>query len=62
MTETPAKQYQIKMSITEEQKDNPNDYSWTNSLYQRIELLDEKGNKMQIYGSQWNNSMPTTSI
>ena len=56
VTETPAKQYQIKMSITEEQKDNPNDYSWTNSLYQRIELLDEKGNKMQIYGSQWNNS------
>ena len=56
VTETPAKQYQIKMSITEDQKDNPNDYSWTNSLYQRIEVLDDKGNKMQIYGSQWNNS------
>ena len=56
VTETPGKQYQIKMSVTENQKDNPNDYSWTNSLYQRIELLDEKGNKMQVYGSQWNNS------
>lgn len=56
VTETPAKQYLIKMSVTEDQKDNPNDYSWTNSLYQRIEVLDEKGNRMQIYGSQWNNS------
>ena len=56
VTETPGKQYQIKMSITEDQKDNPNDYSWTNSLYQRIELLDVKGNKMQVYGSNWNNS------
>ena len=53
---TPGKQYQIKMSITEDLKDNPNDYSWMNSLYQRIEVLDEKGNKMQVFGSNWNNS------
>jgi hypothetical protein len=29
-----------------------------NSLYQRIEVEDEKGGKMQIFGSQWNNSAP----
>jgi hypothetical protein len=56
VTETPGKQYQIKMVVNEDLKDNPNDYSWMNSLAQRIELRDEKGGKMQIMGSQWNNS------
>jgi hypothetical protein len=56
VTEQPGKQYQIKMAVNEDMKDNPNDYSWMNSLAQRIELQDEKGGKMQIMGSQWNNS------
>jgi hypothetical protein len=56
VTETPAKQYQLKLSISEDLKDNPNDYSWMNSLYQRIELQDDKGVKFQIVGTQWNNS------
>ena len=56
VTELPGKQYQIKMVINEDLKDNPNDYSWMNSLAQRIELQDEKGGKLQITGSQWNNS------
>jgi hypothetical protein len=57
VTEMPnVKQYQIKMSITEDLKSgDPNDYSWVNSLYQRIEVLDAKGNRMQMYQSQWNN-------
>ncbi len=56
VTEAPGKQYQIKMVVNEDLKDNPNDYSWMNSLAQRIELQDEKGGKLQIVGSQWNNS------
>jgi hypothetical protein len=56
VTELPGKQYQIKMVVNEDLKDNPNDYSWMNSLAQRIELHDDKGGKLQIMGSQWNNS------
>ncbi len=53
--EQPGKQYQIKMAITEDLKDDPNDYSWVNSLYQRIEVLDAKGNQMQVFQSNWMN-------
>jgi hypothetical protein len=56
VTEQPGKQYQIKMVVNEDLKGDPNDYSWMNSLAQRIELQDEKGGKFQITGSQWNNS------
>ncbi len=52
---TPEKQYRVKMSVTEEKVD-PNDYTWTNTLYRRIELRDEKGNKYQIFGSSWGHS------
>ncbi len=55
VTEQPGKQYQIKMAITEDLKDDPNDYSWVNSLYQRIEVLDAKGNPMQVFQSNWMN-------
>jgi hypothetical protein len=58
VTATANKQYQIKMTITEEGKDNPNDYTWINSLYQRIELHDEEGNKYQMYGNSWGSSGP----
>jgi hypothetical protein len=53
------KQYQLKLSVSEENKDNPNDYTWMNTLYQRIELHDEKGQKYQVYSSSWGNSGPT---
>ena len=55
VTEQPGKQYQIKMAITEDLKDDPNDYSWVNSLYQRIEVQDAKGNPMQVFQSNWMN-------
>jgi hypothetical protein len=58
VTETPAKQYQLKMAITEQNKDNPNDYTWINSLYQRIELQDENGNKYQMRGNSWGGQGP----
>ena len=51
VTEMPGKQYQIKLSITEDGRDN--DWTWTNSLYQRIELHDDKGNHFQSYGTSF---------
>jgi hypothetical protein len=58
VTVTPNKQYQIRMSITEDNKDNPNDYTWMNSLYSRLHLQDDKGNQFQVYSSSWGNSGP----
>jgi hypothetical protein len=58
IAELPGKQYRLKLALTEDLKDNPNDYSWTNSLYGRIELQDEKGGKFQPYQSNWNNTAP----
>jgi hypothetical protein len=56
VSEMPGKQYQVKLSVTEDNRDNPNDYTWMNTLYQRIELADEAGNKFQVYSSSWGNS------
>jgi hypothetical protein len=47
---TPDNNYQIKMLVRESRKDNNNDYTWANSLQQRLELLDAKGNKYQSFG------------
>jgi hypothetical protein len=58
VTVSPNKQYQIKMEVTEDNKDNPNDFTWMNSLYNRIELQDAKGNKFQVQGTSWGNSAP----
>jgi hypothetical protein len=53
-----TKQLQIKVTITEDNKENPNDYTWMNTMYQRIELLDAKGNKYQVNGTNWHNNGP----
>jgi hypothetical protein len=53
VTTNPNKHYSIKLSITNNDKDNPNDYTWMNSLHSRIELQDTKGNKYQHFGSSW---------
>ena len=56
---TAANQYQIRMSITDDTKDGAdNDYTWLNSLYWRVEVQDDKGNKYQPVGSNWMNSSP----
>jgi hypothetical protein len=54
----PNKQYQLRLAITEDNKDNPNDYTWMNSLYQRISLQDAKGNKYFPFSTTWTNSSP----
>ena len=49
VSELAGKQYQIKMTVTEESKDGPNDWIRIQSLQQRIELQDQKGNKQPFY-------------
>jgi hypothetical protein len=58
VTVTPNKQYQIKMSVSEDNKDTPQDYTWMNSLYNRLHLEDDKGNKYQVFMSSWGSSGP----
>jgi hypothetical protein len=49
--ETENKQYQIAMNLSNENAGD--DYSWSHTLHQRLEVLDAKGNKMPTYGSSW---------
>jgi hypothetical protein len=53
-----GKQIQVKLSVTENNPDNPNDYTWMNTLYSRIEVHDQDGNRYQNFGSSWGNSGP----
>lgn len=56
--ENPGKPIQVKLSVREKNNDNPGDYTWMNSLYQRLELTDADGNKYQNQGSNWGTSGP----
>jgi hypothetical protein len=58
ITEQPNKQIQLKLSITDDNKD-ANDYSWMNTMYQRLVLQDARGNAFNNYGTSWGNSGPT---
>jgi hypothetical protein len=51
------KQVLVKMTVAET-TDNPNDFTWMSSLYQRVELQDENGNKFAIVGNGWGNNIP----
>ena len=33
-----------------------NYYNWMNNIYQRLEMLDDKGEKFQQFGSNWHGS------
>ncbi|MFO0807975.1 MAG: HEAT repeat domain-containing protein [Gemmataceae bacterium] len=58
---TNGKQHQILMTARRGGKDTNNyDYTWTNSLYQRIEVTDEKGQKFQSHGFNWNTGTPSS--
>jgi hypothetical protein len=48
VSEAAAKQPQVRLSITEEAPvgNGPNDYTWVNSLWSRVEVQDEKGNRV----------------
>jgi hypothetical protein len=53
-------QFNVRLTFNEDTGGNPNDYSWQNSIYQRLEVLDAKSNKYQIVGQQWGNSNGTS--
>jgi hypothetical protein len=55
-----GKSYHLKLSVRETRKDNPNDYSWVNSLYQRLELQDAQGRKYGSRGMNWHHNTPTS--
>jgi hypothetical protein len=59
--ELPGKQYQISLSVTETSKDNPQDYSRIQSIQQRLELQDDKGNKFPAYVNITNWGGPTNA-
>lgn len=54
--EMPNRQIQVKMTLTNPTITDQNDYSWVQSLYQRLELVDAKGNKYSDFGSSTTNS------
>src|SRR5260221_14768025 len=51
-------QYHVKMSVRNTAPNAAQDYNWTNSVHQRVELLDAKGNKYHSQGYNWENSSP----
>lgn len=58
--EAPGKTYHVVMTARRNGKDQSHDYTWTNSLHQRVELTDDKGQKFQSHGFNWINGTPTT--
>jgi hypothetical protein len=49
--------YRVKFNLSDSsKKNNPEDNSWINSLAQQIELMDAKGNKFQVHGTNWNSA------
>jgi hypothetical protein len=57
VTQPANKQVMVKMTVSEA-SENPHDYTWMSSLYQRIELQDDKGNKFMVVGNGWGNNSP----
>jgi len=46
---------ELKLTITDKSRDN-SDMSWMNSLMQRIEVTDPKGNRLSPNGTNWHSS------
>jgi hypothetical protein len=58
--ETPAKAVTVRLAVKESGKDSGtgSDYTWLNSMYQRLELQDAQGRRFMNQGSSWGNSGP----
>jgi hypothetical protein len=59
--EGPNNSCQVQVTVRRTGKDNQQDYTWTNSLHQRIELQDDQGNKYvsQGFNANWGDGSPT---
>lgn len=58
VTEQNKTRYLIKMNVRNLASNASSDYTWMNSVHQRIELQDAKGNKYYSQGMNWENSSP----
>jgi hypothetical protein len=58
ISEMPGKQYQFRISVTEENKGGGNDYTQVQTLQQRLEIQDDKGLKRPMFLSNINYSGP----
>jgi hypothetical protein len=58
--EMPGQSVQVMFTARRNSKDTQYDYTWTNSLQQRVELTDAKGGKFMANGMNWNNNTPTS--
>ncbi len=55
------KMVDIKMLVRDTSRDNVNgDYTWMDSLNQRMELRDAQGNKYMSRGNNWDNTSPSS--
>jgi hypothetical protein len=54
-------QTHIRMNVTESSRAGTHDYIWLQTLQQRLEVMDEKGNKLQNQGGNWNGGMNNLS-
>jgi hypothetical protein len=52
-------QYHIKLTIRNMAANSAQDYTWTNSVHQRVELFDVNGNRFMAQGYNWENSSPS---
>jgi hypothetical protein len=59
--EMPGKTVNVVLTARRAGKDNQYDYTWTNSLQQRVELTDDKGVKYTTNGFNWSNGTPTSA-
>ncbi len=55
-------QYQIKVSVRNTAANANQDYNWTNSVHQRLELQDAKGNKYAPQGYEWENGSSNPQV
>jgi hypothetical protein len=58
--EMPGNQVHIHATVRRNASESQHDYSWTNSLAQRIELVDDKGQKFTSEGFNWDSGSPTS--
>lgn len=58
--ELPGKQVHVRAVVRRNAPEGQNDYSWTNSLAQRVELLDATGRRFQSDGFNWDSGNPNS--
>jgi hypothetical protein len=58
--ESPGRQVTVYTTVRRNVGEGQFDYSWTNSLAQRIELLDDQGQKFVCEGFNWDSGNPTS--